>query len=84
MNTTPNILIAIQLLIYLLDLIGHWEPIVSRDEVPSWDEINISVKQMNNNKAPGMDGITALQILKYSGDKMIYLLEKVIHYVWGK
>ena len=39
------------------DLIEQREPIVFLEEVPSWDEINMSVKQMN--KAPGMDGITA-------------------------
>ena len=33
------------------------------------------------NKAPGMDGITE-EILKCGGDKMINLLEPVIHDVW--
>ena len=32
---------------------------------------------MNNNKAPGMDGITA-EIIKNGGEKMIDLLEQVI------
>ena len=35
---------------------------------------------MNNNKAPGMDGITA-EILKNGGEKMIDLLEQVIQSV---
>ena len=64
------------------DIIEQRKPIVSLDEVPSWDETNISVKQMNKNKAPGMDGITA-EILKCGGDKMIDLLEQIIHDVWG-
>ena len=36
---------------------------------------------MNNNKAPGMDGITA-EILKYGGEKIIDLLHVVILDVW--
>ena len=38
------------------------------DEVLSRGEIKASVSQMNNSKAPGMDGITA-EILKNSGKK---------------
>ena len=64
------------------DLIEQWDPIVSLDEVPSWDEINISVKQMNNNKDLGIDSIT-VEILKCGGDKVIDLLEQVIHNVWN-
>ena len=44
-------------------------------------EIKGSVSQMNNNKAPGMDGITA-EILKNGGENMIDLLEQVIQSVW--
>ena len=51
------------------------------DEVPSRSEIKASVSQMNNNKAQGMDGITA-EILKNGGEKMIDLLEQVIQSVW--
>ena len=51
------------------------------DEVPSRGEIKASVSQMSNNKAPGMDGITA-EILKNGGEKMIDLLEQVIQSVW--
>ena len=51
------------------------------DEVPSRGEIKASVSQMNNNKAPGMDGITA-EILKNGGEKMNNLLEQVIQSVW--
>ena len=82
MNTMLIFLNNIQLLINLcLILIEQREPIVFLDEVLSWDEINISVKQMNNNKALGMDGITA-EILKCGGEEMIDLLEQVIHNVW--
>ena len=51
------------------------------DEVPSRSKIKASVSQMNNNKAPGMDGITA-EILKNGGEKMIDLLEQVVQSVW--
>ncbi len=51
----------------MLDLIEQWDLIVSLDEVPFGDEINISVKQMNNNKDLGIDGIT-VEILKCGGD----------------
>ena len=51
------------------------------DEVPSRCEIKVSVSQINNNKVPGMDGITA-EILKNWGEKMIDLLEQVIQSVW--
>ena len=50
------------------------------NEVPSRGEIKSSVSQMNNNKAPGMDSITA-EILKNGGEKMIDLLEQVIQSV---
>ena len=64
----------------VLHLIEQQEPIVSLEEVPSWDEINISVKQMNNNKALGMNSITA-EILKWGGDEMINHLVPVIYNV---
>ena len=51
------------------------------DEVPSRGEIKAYVSQMNNNKAPGMDGITA-EILKNGGEKMIDLPEQVIQSLW--
>ena len=51
------------------------------DEMPSRGEIKASVSQMNNNKAPAMDDITA-EILKNGGEKMIDLLEQVIQSVW--
>ena len=51
------------------------------DEVPSRGAIKASVSQMNNNKVPGMDGITA-EILKNGNEKMIDLLEQVIQSVW--
>ena len=40
---------------FVLDLIEQREPVVSLDEELSWDEINMSVKQINNDKAPGME-----------------------------
>ena len=61
----------------VLDLIKQHDLIMALDEVPSRGEIKASVSQMNNNKAPGMDGITA-DILKNDGEKMIDLLEQVI------
>ena len=51
------------------------------DEVPSRGEIKTSVSQMNNNKAPGIDGITA-EIIRNGGEKMIDLLKQVIQRVW--
>ena len=56
----------------ILDLIKQHDPIMAVDEVPSRGEIKASVSQMNNNKAPGIDGITA-EILKNGGEKMIDL-----------
>ena len=50
------------------------------DEVPSRGEIK-AVSQMNNNKAPGIDGITA-EILKNGSEKMFDLLEQIIQSVW--
>ena len=50
------------------------------DEVPSRGEIKASVGQMNNNKAPGMEGITT-EILKNGDEKMIDL-KQVIQSVW--
>ena len=64
----------------VLDLIKQHDPIMVLDEVPSRSEIKASVSQMNNNKAPGMDGITA-EILKNGGEKMIILLKQVIQSV---
>ena len=51
------------------------------DEVPSRGKIKASVSEMNNNKAPGMGGITA-EILKNGGEKMIDLLKS--SKVYGK
>ena len=65
----------------VLDIIKQHDPIMALDEVPSRDEIKASVSQMNNNKAPGMDGITA-EILKNGSEKMIDLLEQVIQSIW--
>ena len=65
----------------VLDLIKQHEPVMALDEVSSRGEIKTSVSQMNNNKEPGMDGITA-EILKNAGEKMIDLLEQVIQSVW--
>ena len=65
----------------VLDLIKQHDPIMAIEEVPSRGEIKASVSQMNNNKAPGMDGITA-EFLKNGGEKMIDLLEQVILRVW--
>ena len=63
-----------------MDPVKQHGPIMDLDEVPSRGEINASVSQMNN-KAQGMDGITA-EILKNCGEKMIDLLEQVIQSVW--
>ena len=65
---------------YVLYRIEKRVLIVFLDEVPSWEEINITLKQMNTNKAPRMDGITD-EILKCGGD-IIDLLEQVILNVW--
>ena len=65
----------------VLDIIWQHDPIMALDEVPSRGEIKASVSQMNNNKVPGMDGITA-EILKNGAEKMIDLLEQVIQSVW--
>ena len=65
----------------VLDLIKQHKLIMALEEVPSRGEIKASVSQMNNNKAPGMDGITA-EILKNGGEKMIDLLEQIIQSVW--
>ena len=64
----------------VLDLIKQHDPIMALDEVPSRGEIKTSVSQMNNNKAPGMDGVAA-EILKNGSEKMIDLLEQVIQSV---
>ena len=65
----------------VLDVIKQHDPIMALDEVPSRGEIKASVSQMNNIKAPGMDGIKA-EILKNGGEKMIDLLEQVIQSLW--
>ena len=65
----------------VLDLTKQYDPLMVLHEVPSRGEIKASVSQMNNNKAPGIDGITA-EILKNGGEKMIDLLEQVIQSVW--
>ena len=64
----------------VLDLIKQHATIMALDEVPSTGKIKASVSQMNNKKAPGMDGITA-KILKSGGGKMIDLQEQVIQSV---
>ena len=61
----------------VLDLIKQHDPIMVLDEVPSGGKIKASVSQMNYNKVPGMDGITA-EILKNGGEKMVDHLEQVI------
>ena len=53
------------------------------DEVISGGEIKISLSQMNNYKAPGMDDITT-EILMNGVEKMIDILEQVIQSVWER
>ena len=65
----------------VLDLMKQDDHTMALDEVPSRGEIKASVSQMNKNKVPGMDGITA-EILKNGGEKRIDLLEQVIQSVW--
>ena len=76
---------------HMCEIPNHWWPKKAEaqltaktrdsDEVPSRGEIKAFLSQMNNKKAPGMDGITT-EILKNGSEKMIDLLEQVIQSVW--
>ena len=51
------------------------------DQPPSLIEVRKAIEQINNGKAPGMDGITA-EILKSGGDSMEEMLHSVMSDAW--
>lgn len=51
------------------------------DILPTKKEVYTSIEQLNNGKAPGMDGISA-EILKCGGERMKEMVLEVIHDVW--
>ncbi len=65
----------------MLHLIEQRDVIHSLDVVPTRDEIEHSVSQMNDNRAPGVDCLTA-EILKNGGERMFELLEVDVRDVW--
>ncbi len=67
----------------VLRLVEQRDVIHSLDDVPTRAEIELSVSQMNDNRAPGVDCLTA-EILKNGGERMFELLEVVIRDVWGR
>ena len=64
-----------------LDLIEQLPVKVLLDNAPDQLEVNKAIAQMNNGKAPGMDGIPA-EVLKYGGDRLKKLIFEVILHAW--
>ncbi|KAJ4440330.1 hypothetical protein ANN_08469 [Periplaneta americana] len=51
------------------------------NDLPTMEEINESIKQLKNNKAPGGDGIQA-ELLKHTTDELRHNLCKLIQIIW--
>jgi hypothetical protein len=52
-------------------------------EVPTFEEIKISLKALKNNKAPGADNMPA-ELPKCCGDEAVRLIHKLIMDIWEK
>jgi hypothetical protein len=65
------------------DLINDDNEDTVSSEVPTFEEINMSLKAMRNNKATGADNMPA-ELLKYGGYEVVRLIDKLITDVWKK
>jgi hypothetical protein len=65
------------------DLISDDNGDTTSSEVPTFEEIKISLKALINNKAPGADNMPA-ELLKYGGDEVARLIHKLIMDIWEK
>jgi hypothetical protein len=48
-----------------------------------YEQVKILLKALENNKAPGADKMPA-ERLKYSGDEVVRLIQKLVVYMWQK
>jgi hypothetical protein len=65
------------------DLINDDNENTAPSEVPTFEEIKISLKASRNNEAPGADNMPA-ELLKFGGDKVVRLIYKLIMDIWEK
>jgi hypothetical protein len=65
------------------DLINDDNKDTASSEVPTFEEIKMSLKAMKNNKAPGADNMPA-ELLKYGGCEIIRLIHRLIMDIWEK
>jgi hypothetical protein len=65
------------------DLINDDNEDTASSEVPTFEEIKISLKALRNNKAPGDDNMPA-ELLKCGGDEVVTLIHKLIMDIWEK
>jgi hypothetical protein len=65
------------------DLINDDNKDTASSEVPTFEEIKMSLKAMKNNKAPGADNMPA-ELLKYGGYEVVRLIHKLIMDIWEK
>jgi hypothetical protein len=65
------------------DLINDDNKDTASSEVPTFEEIKMSLKAMRNNKAPGADNMPA-ELLQYGGYEVVRLIHRLIMGIWEK
>jgi hypothetical protein len=63
------------------DLINDDNEGTASSEVPTFEEIKISLKALRNNKAPGAD-IMPAELVKCGVDEVVRLIHKLIMDIW--
>ena len=53
------------------------------ENAPTIEEIGNVIKELKNNKAPGIDNLPA-ELIKEGGNKLIYFLHKLFELIWIK
>jgi hypothetical protein len=65
------------------DLINDDNEDTASSEIPTFEEIKISLNALRNNKAPGADNMPA-ELIKYGGNEAAWLIHKSIMDIWEK